>query len=162
MAPKRRYWLFKSEPGNYSIDDLWAERGKRTCWDGIRNYQARNLIRDEMKKGDGVLFYHSSCAEPGVVAVAEIVREAYPDHTQFDPKAKYFDERSDPDEPRWLMVDVVGKERLAEPVTLAAIKDNPKLAEMGVVRRGNRLSVQAVTAAEWREVLRMGGVPARV
>ena len=161
-ARRPRYWLMKSEPNAFSFDDLLASRGKRTHWDGIRNYQARNFMRDDMKKGDRVLFYHSNAKPPGVVGVAEIVKEAYPDHTQFDPASKYHDPKSDPDEPRWLMVDIKAIAALPEPVELDALKANPKLAEMAVVQRGQRLSVQPVTPAEWSEVLSMGGLGAEI
>ncbi len=157
----RRYWLMKSEPDAFSFDDLLAARGKRTHWDGIRNYQARNFMRDDMKKGDRVLYYHSNAKPPGVVGVAEVVKEAYPDHTQFDPDSKYHDAKSDPDEPRWLMVDIRALAALPEAVSLDDLKANPKLEEMAVVQRGQRLSIQPVTPAEWAEVLAMGGLAGR-
>ena len=158
---KRSFWLMKSEPDVYSFDDLVAAGRKGTCWDGVRNYQARNFMRDRMKKGDGVLYYHSNAKPPGIAGIAEVIKEAYPDHTQFDPKDKHFDSKSDPDDPRWFMVDVGAVEAFAELVTLDDLKANSKLSEMAVVQRGQRLSVQPVTAAEWREVLRMGGVKKR-
>jgi len=154
---KKRYWLFKSEPGVYSFDDLWKEKGRRTLWDGIRNYQVRNFMRDDMSVGDGVLFYHSSTDPPGVAGVAEVVRAAYPDPTQFDAADAHYDPKSDPDDPRWLVVDVKAVAKLARFVPLAELKAAPALAEMGVVRRGNRLSIQPVTPAQWRAVLRLGG-----
>jgi predicted RNA-binding protein with PUA-like domain len=149
----KRYWLMKSEPGVYSIDDL--KRDKRTEWDGVRNYQARNFMRDQMKKGDGVLFYHSSCDPAGVAGIAEVARESYPDPTQFDRKSKYYDPKSDPGDPRWYLVDIKFSKKLAEVIPLSAIKANPALAEMKLVQRGQRLSVQPVTAAEWKKVLSM-------
>lgn len=148
-----RHWLMKSEPEAYSIDDL--ERDGRTHWDGIRNYQARNLMRDEMRVGDQVLFYHSNAKPPGVVGVAKVCKEAYPDHTQFDPKNKYHDAKSDPENPRWLMVDIEFVDKLERLIPITELKENPNLADMAVTQRGQRLSVQPVTAAEFAEVLRM-------
>ena len=151
----RRYWLFKSEPGSYSIDQL--ERDGRTFWNGVRNYQARNLLRDEILEGDGVLFYHSNARPMAVVGVARVVREGYPDHTQFDAGDHYYDPDSDPADPRWYMVDIEFVGRMREPVTRDAMKAEPALEEMMLLQRGSRLSVQPVTAEEWRTVLRMGG-----
>jgi len=153
-----RHWLAKSEPRTYSFDDLWSTKGRRTHWDGIRNYQVRNFIRDEIKKGDLVLFYHSNAKPPGVAGIAEVVREAYPDHTQFDPADAHHDPKSDPDDPRWLMFDLKAKKRLPSFVSLPELKENPKLARMAVLQRGQRLSILPVTPAEWRQVLRMGGL----
>lgn len=155
---KKRYWLMKSEPDVYGFDDLLAEPGGSTPWDGIRNYQARNFIRDDMRVGDGVLFYHSNAKPPGVAGVAEIASEAYPDPTQFDPKSKYFDPKSSKDDPRWLLVDVSPVEALPEFVSLEGLKGESRLSEMLVVQRGQRLSIQPVTATEWRYVLKMGGL----
>lgn len=157
MPAQRNYWLVKSEPDVFSIDDLMKAKGRRTCWDGVRNYTARNFMRDEMKKGDGVLYYHSNAKPPGVAGIAEVVKEGYPDHTQFDPEDGHFDPKSDPENPRWFMVDVKGIEKFPDYVSLDDLKGNRKLEEMAVVQRGQRLSVQRVTAAEWREVLKMGG-----
>lgn len=151
------YWVFKSEPEAYSFDDLMAEPKRTGCWDGIRNYQVRNMIRDEMRRGDGVLFYHSRIAEPAVVGVARIVREAYPDHTQFDESSAYHDPKSDPDDPRWLMVDIRGEGPLDEPVTLEAMRASSALEGMPLLRRGNRLSITPVTRDQWRVILKMGG-----
>lgn len=162
MPGKRRYWLLKSEPDVFSFDDLWKAEGRRTCWDGVRNYKARNFLRDEMEVGDGVLYYHSNAKPPGVAGVAKVVREGYPDHTQFDPQDPHHDPGSDPDDPRWYMVDVQAVARAATFVPLDDLKANPKLADMAVVQRGQRLSVQPVTAAEWREVLRMAGLRGKV
>ncbi|MFT5052881.1 MAG: putative RNA-binding protein with PUA-like domain [Chlamydiales bacterium] len=156
MADKRNYWLVKSEPDVFSIDDLIAAPGKRTCWDGVRNYTARNMMRDDLKKGDGVLYYHSRMDPPGVAGIAEVVREGYADHTQFDPANSHFDAKADPENPRWFMVDIRAVEKFDCHVPLADLKASKKLADMAVVQRGQRLSVQRVTAAEWREVLRMG------
>ena len=151
-----RHWLAKSEPGVFSFDDLWAAKGRRTHWDGIRNYQVRNFIRDDMRKGDLVLFYHSNAKPPGVAGLAEVVREAYPDPTQFDPADGHYDPKSDPAAPRWLMFDLKAKAKLARFVTLQDLKDNPRLKDMLVLQRGQRLSILPVTGAEWMEVLRMG------
>ncbi len=153
-----RYWLMKSEPDAFSIDDLKGRPRGVDHWDGIRNYQARNFMRDDMKKGDQVLFYHSNCEEPGVVGIVEVVREAYPDHTAFDPDSKYFDPKSDPDNPRWLMVDVKYRRKLPRTVSLRALKENPALADMLVTRKGSRLSITPVSEHEWRTVLEMAGL----
>jgi predicted RNA-binding protein with PUA-like domain len=154
---RRRYWLLKSEPGVYSIDDF--ERERRTTWEGVRNYQARNLLRDEIRAGDGVLFYHSNAVPLAVVGVGEVVREGYPDHTAFDPDARYYDPKSDPDDPVWYMVDVAFVARLERPVTREAMLGEPALADMVLLQRGSRLSVQPVTARQWRKVLSMAGHP---
>lgn len=155
MGPKR-YWLFKSEPDIYSIDDL-AREERQTChWDGVRNYQARNLLRDQVAAGDGVLFYHSSCPRPAVAGTCEVVEAGYPDPTQFDPKAKYFDAKSDPARPRWYVVDIRLVEKFPSPVTLAEIRETEELAGMALVRRGQRLSIQPVTSEEWRVITRRG------
>ncbi|MDX1509059.1 MAG: EVE domain-containing protein [Woeseiaceae bacterium] len=146
-------WLFKSEPGEYSIDDL--ERDRREMWDGIRNYQVRNMIRDDMKVGDRILFYHSSCKVPGVVGIAKIASKAYPDPTQFDPDDKHYDPKSDPDEPRWLLVDVQFVRKLKRTIPLTEIKQHPGLADMTLVRRGNRLSIFPVSDEHWDLVLGM-------
>lgn len=150
-----KYWLFKSEEKVFSIDDLSKEPGKTTHWDGIRNYQARNFIRDEMKMGDRVLFYHSNSDPNAVVGVCEIVKEDYPDFTAFDKKSKYYDPKSKKDDPAWLMVDIKFIEKFGEPVTLQDIKANPKLSEMRLVQRGNRLSVFPIEKKEFNEILRI-------
>lgn len=138
-------WLMKSEPDVFSLDDLKNCPKKTEPWDGIRNYQARNFMRDDMKKGDVVLFYHSNCKEPGIVGLAEIASSsAYPDPTQFDKKSNYFDPKSDPDNPRWLLVDVRYKKTFKRPVTLKEIKAHPVLKDMKVAQRGMRLSIQPV------------------
>lgn len=138
-------WLMKSEPDVFSLDDLKNCPKKTEPWDGIRNYQARNFMRDDMKKGDIVLFYHSNCKEPGIVGLAEIASSsAYPDPTQFDKKSNYFDPKSDPDNPRWLLVDVRYKKTLKRTVTLKEIKEHPVLNQMKVAQRGMRLSIQPV------------------
>jgi len=153
MARKKRYWLMKSEPGTYSIEDL--KRDGKTCWDGVRNYQARNLMRDEMQVGDGVLFYHSREKPMGVYGIAEIVREAYPDDSAFDPQDKHYDPKSDPANPTWMMVDIGYVGMLETPVTLDMLKQTPGLEKMMVIQRGSRLSVQPVSKKEWDIVLGM-------
>ena len=152
-----KYWLMKSEPDVYGIDHLHAEKRKTDHWDGIRNYQARNFMRDEMKKGDLAFFYHSNCEEPAIVGVIEIVGEGYPDHTAFLTNEKYFDAKSDPDNPRWFMVDVRFKKKFKTPVTLKALKGEGALAQMQLVQRGNRLSILPVAAKEWKHILKMTG-----
>ena len=144
-----RYWLMKSEPDEASIDDALSAKRSCVAWTGVRNYQARNFMRDEMRIGDGVLFYHSSCAEPGIAGLAEVASGCYPDPTQFDAKSPYFDPKSDPANPRWLLVDVKAtkKTRL---IGLPELRAQPELAEMILLRRGNRLSITPVTAAEWK------------
>ena len=146
-----RHWLMKSEPSECSIDDLAAAPKRTVPWIGVRNYQARNFMRDEMRVGDGVLFYHSSCPEPGIAGLAEVASTAYPDASQFDPKSPYFDAKSKPDAPRWQHVDVklVRKTRL---LSLAEMRAAPSLAGMRVLERGNRLSITPVSADEWRAV----------
>jgi len=148
------YWLMKSEPSECSIDDLAKAPRKTVPWVGVRNYQARNFMRDEMQPGDGVLFYHSSCPEPGIAGLAEVASPAYPDATQFDPQSHYFDAKSAPETPRWVHVDVklVRKTRL---LSLAEMREAPALASLQVLKRGNRLSITPVTADEWREVLKL-------
>lgn len=141
------YWLMKSEPDAYSIDDL--QRDKSEPWDGIRNYQARNLIRDDMQIGDDVIFYHSSCKEPGAVGLAKIVSDAYPDPTQFDPRSKYYDPKSPEDEPRWLLRDVMFVRKLARNITLKEIKSHPGFEDFRLVQRGNRLSIFPVDKKHW-------------
>lgn len=156
--PERAFWLLKSEPDVYSFDDLWRAKGRRTAWEGVRNYQARNLMRDRMRAGDGVVFYHSSAEPPGVAGFAEVASPAYADPTQFDPLSDYHDPRSDPDSPAWVAVDVRAVERAVRFVPLAALRAAPELARMAVLQRGNRLSVQPVTPAEWRAVRRLAGL----
>jgi predicted RNA-binding protein with PUA-like domain len=151
----RRYWLMKSEPQAFSLDDLRACPDGTDHWDGVRNYQARNFMRDEMKVGDGVLFYHSSVDPPGVVGLAEVAREGYPDHTAFDPDDPHYDPKSDPANPRWYMVDVRFVRAFPRMVTLEALKAAPGLEHMKVTQRGMRLSVQPVTPEEWAIVLRL-------
>ncbi|WP_300154754.1 EVE domain-containing protein [Solidesulfovibrio sp.] len=151
-----RHWLLKTEPGCFSIDDLAAAPGQTTAWDGVRNYQARNFLR-EMAVGDLALFYHS-VVNPSAVGVAEIVREAYPDPTALDPDDRHFDPRATPEDPVWFMVDVRLAARFAAPVTLAAMRREPELAGMELLRKGSRLSVMPVSAEEFALVRRLGGL----
>lgn len=150
---EQKYWLFKSEPSNYSFSDLVNEDDQVAEWDGVRNYQARNFMRDEMKVGDGVLFYHSNAKPTAVVGIAQIASEAYPDHTSWDPNSRYYDPKSSPDNPRWLMVDIRAERELPRAVTLQEIKQDAKLEDMLLVRRGMRLSIQPVTKEEWDEII---------
>jgi predicted RNA-binding protein with PUA-like domain len=144
-----RYWLMKSEPDEFGIDDLARAPGKSVAWFGVRNYQARNFMRDQMQVGDQVLFYHSSCPEPGIAGLAEVCTSAYPDATQFDPKSKYYDAKSTPENPRWVNVEVkfVKKTRL---IGLAELRLHQQLAGMRLLARGNRLSITPVDPGEWK------------
>ena len=147
------YWLMKSEPDVFGVDDLMKAAGKTDTWDGVRNYQARNMMRDEMKKGDLVFFYHSNCKQPGIAGIMKIVREGYPDHTAFDPDEKYYDPKSDPDNPRWYMVDVKHVRKLKQVITLTELKTHAQLSDLPLVRRGNRLSIMPVTKKQWDFIL---------
>ena len=149
------YWLMKSEPDVFGIEHLMKMPNKTEHWDGVRNYQARNMMRDEMKKGDKVFFYHSNCDEPGVYGVMRIKREAYPDHTAFDPDDKHYDPKSDPDNPRWFMVDVGYVRKFKQPVTLRTMREytETELRGLALLRRGNRLSIMPVTPAQWEFIL---------
>ena len=149
-----QYWLMKSEPDDVSIDDLMALPNHTTAWYGVRNYQARNFMRDQMQQGDGVLFYHSSCAEPGIAGLAEIVSGPYPDASQFDPSSHYHDPKATQEQPRWISIDVQGKQKtrllpLAELRTIAALED------MLVLKKGSRLSITPVTPAQWRAIVKL-------
>ena len=157
MASSNRYWLMKSEPDAYSIDDLAREKNKTTCWDGVRNYQARNLMRDEMKKGDLVLFYHSSAKPPGVAGAARVVRESYPDHTALDRKSKYYDEKSTADNPRWFMVDIKLVKKFKRLIPLEELKSIKALEGMVLLQKGSRLSVQPVTKKQYETILKLDG-----
>jgi predicted RNA-binding protein with PUA-like domain len=154
-ARTRRYWLFKSEPETYGFAQF--QRDGRTHWHGVRNYQARNLLRDEIQVGDGVLFYHSSTEPMAIVGLAKVVKAGYPDHTAFEPKSDYHDPDSDPSDPTWFMVDIECVGPLREPLTRERCKQEGALADMVLLQRGSRLSVQPVTAAEWTTILRLGG-----
>ena len=147
-----QYWLMKSEPEEVSIDDALAAPGSVVPWTGVRNYQARNFMRDAMRAGDGVLFYHSGCAQPGIAGIAEVASSSYPDPTQFDPESPYYDPKSTPQQPRWQVVDVraLRKTRL---LTLAELRKDPELAELLMLRRGCRLSIPPVSATDWRHIM---------
>jgi len=151
-----RYWLMKSEPDVFGIDHLIEMPNQTEHWDGIRNYQARNFMRDDMKIGDQVLFYHSNAKKIGVVGTMEVVREAYPDHTQFDPNSKYHDPKSKEDNPRWIMVDIKFKEKFNDVVTLAELKEIPELSEMRLLQKGNRLSILPVEENEYQIIVELG------
>ena len=154
----KRYWLFKSEPDVFSIQDLAKAKGKRTEWEGVRNYQARNLLRDEIKVGDGVLFYHSNEKPLAIAGIAKVVKSGYVDHTALDPKAKYYDKKSDPDNPAWYMVDVAPVARFDPPVLREDLIGQKGLEEMLLLQRGSRLSVQPVAAKEWRKIISLAGL----
>lgn len=148
-----QYWLMKSEPGEFSIDDL--ARVRVEPWDGVRNYQARNFMRDEMALGDRAFFYHSSCKTPAIVGTMEIASEAYADATAFDPENPHYDPKSDPDNPTWMLVDVAFLDKLKKPVTLTQLRREPALADMRLLQRGNRLSVMPVEQRHWQHILEM-------
>ena len=149
------YWLMKSEPDVYGIDHLKAEPGGTDHWDGVRNYQARNMMRDQMKRGNLVFFYHSNCKEPGIVGLMQIAREGYPDHTAFDPEEQYYDPKSDPDNPRWFMVDVKYIRHLKRNISLRELKPyaDEDLKDFPLLRKGNRLSIMPVTKEQWEFIL---------
>lgn len=149
------YWLMKSEPTAFSIDDLKNMPKQTEHWDGVRNYQARNMMRDQMKVGDQAFFYHSNCAVPGIVGMMEIVREGYPDHTAFDPQSKYFDDKSDPANPRWFMVDVKYIRHTKRVIPLAELKAHAALSDLPLVRKGNRLSIMPVSEDAWNYILQL-------
>ncbi len=155
MSAKKRYWLLKTEPRSYSIDDL--EHEGTTFWSGVRNYQARNTMRDDMKPGDGVLFYHSNAEPPGIFGIAEVVTEGYPDHTALDPDDHHFDMKSTPDNPIWCMVDIRFIKKFSQPISLPTLKATPGLEQMVVTQRGSRLSVQPVSPQEWKIVSAIAG-----
>lgn len=154
----KQFWLFKSEPNVFSIEDLRDSPKKTTSWEGVRNYQARNLLRDSIKRGDGVLFYHSN-AKPMIIAgTAEVVKNGYPDHFAFQQDHKYFDPKSNPDQPAWYMVDIRLKKIFKHPVTRDILSADPDCGEMMLLQRGSRLSIQPVTEQEWLAVHRLAGV----
>jgi predicted RNA-binding protein with PUA-like domain len=146
-----KHWLMKTEPEAFSIDDL--QRKGVEAWDGVRNYQARNFMRDVMRPGDKVFFYHSNCAAPGIVGVAEVASEAYPDPSQFEKKSRYFDPGSSREDPRWMLVDVKFVRKLKRTITLDELRNHETLEDMQLLRKGNRLSVMPVAAGEWRYIL---------
>lgn len=149
------YWLMKSEPSTFSIKDLEKAPKKTTHWEGVRNYQARNFLRDQIKAGDQVFFYHSSTEVPAIVGTAEVVKNGYPDPSQFDPQSKYFDETSDPKNPRWYVVDIKHQKTFLNPVSIQALREIPALSEMKLLQKGMRLSVQPVTASEWKAISKL-------
>ncbi len=149
------YWLMKSEPDAFGINDLYNKPNQIEHWDGVRNYQARNMMRDDMKLGDLVFFYHSNCEMPGIAGIMEIVKEGYPDFSAFDPDDKHFDPKSDPENPRWIMVDVKYVRALSRIISLKELKDQEQLADLALVRRGNRLSIMPVTKDQWEFILLM-------
>jgi predicted RNA-binding protein with PUA-like domain len=157
----RNYWLFKSEPDVFSIDDLAREKGKRTTWEGVRNYQARNMLRDELRKGDGVLFYHSRVKPMAIAGTAEVVKAGYPDYFAFEPGHKYYDQRSTPESPVWYMVDIRLQQKFSEPVTREQLQSDSETQGMMVLKRGSRLSIQPVTEEEWLAVHRLAGCAPR-
>jgi predicted RNA-binding protein with PUA-like domain len=151
----KQYWLFKSEPEAFSIQDLEKAPKKTTCWDGVRNYQARNFLRDSIKCGDQVFYYHSNSDPSAIVGIAEVVREGYPDTTAFDRKDKHFDEKSDPAKPTWYMVDIKHVKTFKRPLGLDDLRRLPELKNMVLLQKGSRLSVQPVTRAEWQAIVEL-------
>lgn len=145
----------KSEPGEFSINDLELMPNQTEHWDGVRNYQARNFMRDDMKIGDQVFFYHSNCDDVGIVGIAEVAKEGYPDFTAWDKKDSHYDPKTDPDNPRWIMVDIKFVRKFNNTISLKALKENPALKDMRLIQRGNRLSVIPVEKEEWRAILNM-------
>jgi len=150
-----QHWLMKSEPGEFSIDDLKNRPRRTEAWDGVRNFQARNMLRDAMRQGDLAFFYHSNCDEPGIAGIIEIASNGYPDPTAFDPHSKHFDPDSDPADPRWYLVDVRFKRKLRRLISLTELKEQKRLRNMQLLKRGNRLSVMPVGPAEWNLILEM-------
>lgn len=148
-----QYWLFKTEPDAFSIDDLFNRPNQTEHWDGIRNYQARNFLRDDVKCGDQVFIYHSSCKEVGIAGLAEVVKEGYVDHTQFDPESNYYDPKSSPDKPRWVMVDIQFKQKFSQILPLKLIKKMSEISEIGLVKKGHRLSIMPVMQKEFECLL---------
>lgn len=162
MAKKKstqtpKYWLFKTEPESYSIDDLAREPDRTTFWDGVRNYQARNMLRDEIRVGDQVFFYHSNTDPMAIMGTCEVVKAGYPDHTAFDRSARHYDPKSNPDDPTWYMVDIRLVRKFPRPVTREQLKAVPELSGMTLLQRGSRLSIQPVTAEEWRLIHKLAG-----
>ena len=161
MARRKHHWLFKTEPGAYSIQDLAREKGQTTYWDGVRNYQARNLLRDDIKKGDAVFFYHSNAKPPAIVGTAVVTREGYPDSSAWTnpPGTKGHDPKSDPESPTWYMVDIQLEQIFDESIPLETLREQEELAGMMVIQKGSRLSVQPVSPAEWKAVLKLARKP---
>jgi len=156
-----KHWLMKSEPSVFGIDDLAKAPRRTSGWDGVRNYQVRNMLRDEFAVGDLAFFYHSSCPQPGVAGIIRIASEPYPDPTQFNPADEYFDPKASPEKPIWQLVDVAWAADLAQPVPLETIRSTPELAEMLILRKGNRLSITPVTPAEFLRICQLGGLRPR-
>lgn len=156
-----RYWLFKSEPDSFSIDDLARAAGQTTFWDGVRNYQARNFLRDSVQLGDGVLYYHSNTDPLAIVGTARVVKAGYPDHTAFEPENLHYDSASDPADPTWYMVDIRLSQVFPKPLTRDQLQKTAALKNMVLLQRGSRLSIQPVTSAEWAAIHRLAGVSAR-
>ncbi len=154
----QRYWLFKSEPEAFSIQNLAASKGEKTSWEGVRNYQARNMLRDDVQRGDGVFFYHSNTDPLAIVGTAEVVKSGYPDHFALQPAHKYFDESASPENPVWYMVDIKLVCIFKQPVTRAMLAEHPVTSRMKVLQKGSRLSIQPVTAAEWQAVHELAGI----
>ncbi|SJM91383.1 EVE domain-containing protein [Crenothrix polyspora] len=152
-AALKNYWLMKSEPDAFSINNLRDRPNQTEHWDGVRNYQARNMMRDDMKRGDLVFFYHSNCEIPGIVGIMEVVKEGYPDFSAFDPDDHHFDPKSDHTKPRWMMVDVRYVKTLSRTITLRELKDRPELEGLALVKRGNRLSIMPVSQQQWQFIL---------
>lgn len=157
VIPEKRYWLFKSEPSAFSIQDLASAKNSTYFWDGVRNYQARNFLRDTIKLGDRVLFYHSNADPIAIVGTAEVVKAGYPDHTAFDPQHRYFDPKSHAESPTWYMVDVRLLQEFPQPITRELLRETPATAGMLVLKRGMRLSIQPVTREEWIAVHELAG-----
>lgn len=156
------YWLFKSEPNCFSFADLMASPKSTTGWDGVRNFQARNFLRDSVHKGDRVLFYHSSADPPAIAGVAEVVEEAHPDPTAFDPNEQHYDPKSNRDDPTWVQVSIKGLRAIEPPLELPRLRSLPALAKMELLRKGSRLSIQPVTAAEWTAIMKLAGIKGKV
>jgi len=150
-----QYWLMKSEPSVFGIDDLARCKRQAEPWDGVRNYQARNMMRDEIKVGDGAFFYHSNCKVPGIVGIMRVVRAGYPDPTAFDTKHRYYDPKSNAENPRWYLVDVQLERRFAETIALSELRRHARLAPMKILQKGNRLSITPVTPAQWKFILKL-------
>ena len=150
-----KYWLMKSEPETFGIDDLKKMPGQTEHWDGVRNYQARNMMRDDMKKGDQIFFYHSNCDVPGIVGIAKVARESYPDFTSWDPESHYYDPKSNKENPRWFMVDVKFVKKLKRTISLAELKADPALEDMPLVKKGSRLSIMPITEQQWEYILEL-------
>lgn len=149
-----KYWLMKTEPSTFSLNDLKNRPQQKEPWDGIRNYQARNMMRDQMEIGDLAFVYHSNCKPPGIVGIVKIIKKAYPDHTAFNPSEKYYDPKSDPDNPRWVMVDVQLYKEFRQLISLEELKQEPLLKDMLILRKGNRLSITPVSKKEWEIILK--------